>query len=453
MGFGDPLSGAVERELDIDRLVYLSRQRFATSIAHMVNGGLAAILLWPDHGIELLAWVAALYGFALFGLAGWFKYRRHPRPTRPPPRLLPKATLQAGLIGLLWGAFCATYMPVDDPVVLLLLCFIITGNAAGGLLVTYPLPAAALAYLAGLMAPPMAALLTIGGMIPHLIFAMGLGYIFFLVLAVRSAYLSFVQQVGNRVEVEALRTEAEKLSRAKTAFLMAVSHELRTPLNAIIGFSEVLRHDLEAGDGKADHIDYTRQIDQSSQVLLRVIDEILDLTRIEAGNVTLVEVPVDLSRAIDRAFAGVKATSLRKRQDVSLPGREAIGVVVRGDQHRLHQILSHLLVNAVKFTPEGGRIAVEIHRPDADEKQGRVEVAIHDTGPGIEHAAQEDIFDPFVQTGSGGSVGQAVGMGLGLPLSLQLARLHGGDVRLESAPGRGTTAIFSLPAARLMPSC
>ncbi|MCR9256661.1 MAG: ATP-binding protein [Alphaproteobacteria bacterium] len=444
MGFGGPLTGAVEKELDIERLVFLSRQRFISSAAHFVNSTLAVILLWPYHGTELLFWMLAFYAFALQGIFGWWKNRDRPRPRSAPVRIRRSGTVTAGAIGILWGVFCAYYMPADNDLVLLLLCFIITGNAAGGAIATYPLPSAAFAFIGGLMLPSMATLLTVDSVIAHLIFAMGLGYMLFLVLAVRSAYVTFVQQVTTLVEIGQLREEAESLSKAKSAFLMAVSHELRTPLNAILGFSELLRHELKAKGANGDMLTYTQHIDDSGNSLLKLINEILDVTRLEAGGVTVTEAKVDIMAAIDRAVALFRGESDRKKLTLILPDRHD-AIRVRGDQHKIQQILNHLVVNAIRYTPAEGQVEIATRiGPDT------VEIALHNSGDGISEHEQSEIFEPFTRTPNALKT-TAIGVGLGLPLSRKLARLHGGDVTLESEAGRGTTVLFTLPADRLLP--
>jgi len=237
-------------------------------------------------------------------------------------------------------------------------------------------------------------------------------------------------------ELEGKNRELELASRHKSEFLANMSHELRTPLNAIIGFSEVLTERM-FGDLNEKQDEYLRDIHASGQHLLSLINDILDLSKVEAGRMDLELADVDLPSAIDNALtlvrerAGRRGVALAHRID----GR--VGVV-RADERKVKQVVLNLLSNAIKFTPEGGRIDVRA-TVDAD----RVEVSVTDTGVGIAPEDQAAVFEEFRQVGP--ADGKVEGTGLGLTLSRKFVELHGGRIQVESQVGQGSTFTFTLP--------
>ena len=216
-----------------------------------------------------------------------------------------------------------------------------------------------------------------------------------------------------------------------------MSHELRTPLNAIIGFSEVLQEKLfgELNDKQAE---YTSDILTSGQHLLSLINEILDLSKVEAGRMELELATFDLPLAIDNARTFVRERAARHGIRLDLDLDETLGEFI-GDERKIKQILLNLLSNAVKFTPEGGRIGINARQSD-----GSVEISVSDTGVGIAPEDQPKIFEEFRQVGSD-YAHKIEGTGLGLTLAKKFVELHGGKIWLTSKPGEGSTFAFTLP--------
>ncbi len=240
------------------------------------------------------------------------------------------------------------------------------------------------------------------------------------------------------------KESAELANRAKTEFLANMSHELRTPLNAVIGFSEIMESELLGSLGSVQYKSYAADIHESAQHLLTLINDILDVAKIEAGAHELREeevCPFDVVGAVERLVAE-RAKRAQLTLEVELPKDLPR---LRADERKLKQVLLNLMSNAIKFTPEGGRVALGARR----EADGSFTFEVTDTGIGI---AAEDIpraFAPFEQVDSRLSR-QFEGTGLGLPLSDGFVKLHGGRLELESQPGAGTKAIVRLPPERVI---
>jgi signal transduction histidine kinase len=219
-----------------------------------------------------------------------------------------------------------------------------------------------------------------------------------------------------------------------------MSHELRTPLNAIIGFSEVLLERL-FGEVNDKQDDYLKDIHSSGKHLLSLINDILDLSKVEAGRMELERAPVDVASAIADALTLVRERAQHHAIALAQEVDPALGTLL-ADERKLKQILLNLLSNAVKFTPDGGRIDVTARRV------GDVaEIAVRDTGIGIAPEDQAAVFEEFRQVGRDYTRKQE-GTGLGLALTRRLVELHGGRIGVESEPGKGSTFTFTIPLPR-----
>jgi PAS domain S-box-containing protein len=235
----------------------------------------------------------------------------------------------------------------------------------------------------------------------------------------------------------AARAEAERANRSKDEFLAVVSHELRTPLNAILGWSTLLRR---PGLAAAQLDKGLAVVERNTRLLVQLISDLLDVSRIVAGKLHVEREPVDLAACVEAAVESLRNTAAAKGVAIH-EAIESIGGVVRGDPARLQQVAMNLVSNAIKFTPAGGRVEVRVAR-----RGGRAEIVVRDTGQGIDPGFLPHVFDRFRQA-DGGTTRQHGGLGLGLAIVRSLVELHDGSVRVESEGiGKGATFTVSLPS-------
>ena len=254
------------------------------------------------------------------------------------------------------------------------------------------------------------------------------------------SYATLERRVAARThELAAANEQVEAANRHKSEFLARVSHELRTPLNAIIGFSEALE-DRFSGDLTPRQERFVQHILSSGRHLLSLINDLLDLSKVEAGQMDLHVARFSLADALESGLTMVREHANRHHIALAAnidPALEAI----EADERKVKQVVFNLLSNAVQFTPDGGRVDVTARAVD-----GWIEVAIQDTGIGISAEDQTRIFDAFQQARQGAPRDRA-GTGLGLALSRELVELHGGRLGVSSEPGIGSTFTFTLPAS------
>jgi two-component system cell cycle sensor histidine kinase PleC len=244
-----------------------------------------------------------------------------------------------------------------------------------------------------------------------------------------------------REQADEARLRAENASRSKSEFLAMMSHELRTPLNAILGFSSLLAEQYMGPLGNEKYRDYAQSINESGTHLLSIINDILDLAKVEAGKMEIEPEPLDAARLAEECLSLMRGLADSRR--LVLAAEVPAGLTVHADRRAAKQMVVNLLSNACKFTPQGGRVRLFA----AAARDGAVRLGVADTGIGMTRDEIAVALEPFGQVGEV-STSARQGTGLGLPLVRSFVELHGGRLEIDSAPGVGTTVTLVFPPAR-----
>jgi signal transduction histidine kinase len=424
---------------------------------------LLTLVNWtPGRSTGLLLWLAALTCVHAIRLRRYLAFRRRPPTPDEAPDWARWFVKMMVLSGLVVGSTGVFLFETDmGPRHMITLCVLYV--LAGGALRYYAYSPAAYYAFAVPMIGPLIARLMFSGSSTHML--MGSAGILLLLVAnsfgrnmhlllreslfTRYEKIDLVDELSEqkahadaaRLEAEQARHEAEQANLAKSHFLAAASHDLRTPLNAVIGFSEVLQARM-FGELNAKQSEYVDDIHSSGQHLLSLINDLLDLAKIESGKLDLDPVRFDVGSAIQDGMTLMRDMAARHGIALELDVAADTGTLV-ADPRMFKRVLINLLSNAVKFTPAGGRVTARAAREGA-----WIRVSVTDTGVGIAPEDQALIFQEFRQVGMDVRH-RGEGTGLGLALSRKFVELHGGTIGVESRVGAGATFSFSLPADRL----
>lgn len=252
-----------------------------------------------------------------------------------------------------------------------------------------------------------------------------------------------ISQRDAQVKLREAKAEADSANAAKSEFLAAMSHELRTPLNSVLGFAQVLGSTQLAQITDTTRVEYARYIQKAGEHLLALIEDILDLSKVEVRELALTETEFDVRGVLDEACAMLDGAARQKPVTVTIDCDRQL-YALYADRRRVAQIVINLLSNAIKFNKSNGQVWLLVQR----ESDGRLSVSVRDTGIGIPAAGMAKVFEPFSQLRTRSDVAYE-GTGLGLSLSLNLMLLHGGTIDLKSKVDEGTTATLVFPAARV----
>jgi len=428
--------------------IHIENNRVALTGSVLVSTLLLAFT-WEvtTEPLLLALWWSALT--ALTSVRAWhiYRLRRAADPLRYCQRVYQALVVEAALAGLLWGLLATFMYPTSNPVLKALTVPIIMGVSSAALVSLGPILRAYVAFFGCMLIPATFAFALRTSFTEHM-YALTLGLLI-IALLLNGVRISRSQHRNLRLQIEletalaregAARIAADAASDAKTRFLAAMSHEIRTPMNGVIGMGQLLaRTDLD--DRQKRCLD---SLNDSGRHLLGLIDEILDFAKVESGQLTLRYMPTDLRHLCDQVVQMLTPRAEEKLLTLLSKVTDALPPLIETDPQRLRQILTNLVNNAIKFTTKGGITLNATARLDEDGISPRLEISVIDTGIGITPEEQQRVFEAFAQVDDGMNRA-AGGVGLGLAISRDLARLMDGDLHCTSTPGVGTTFRLRLP--------
>lgn len=449
-GGGDPphVIAAATSQRVLGEQIRLLYRPAAPLVVNAVNAAIVTAVLWPEFGLPVLIWAAAVIAV----VTGRFILRRNYMTTADKGEVSLWARRQAtgaALAGLLWGATAIVIALPVSPAYHLFVALTILGMSAGAVAaLSFHLPSY-LAFVIPCVAPASLALLVKGDMIYAGLGALGAVFLLALVGLARSFNSALVETLRLRFENADLARDlreaqdiAEAASRSSSEILAHLSHELRTPLNAVAGFAEVMRRQVFGPLGHKKYDSYARDIADSAQHLIALVDDILRYAKGYIGSLSVDESELDVRIEIEACLRMVAesahAVSVELVRDIApnLP-------LLRGDGVKLRQILVNLVSNGIKFTRPGGRVTTSA----TVNAHGAVTIVVADTGIGIAPDDLHRVVLPYVRLENALTQTRS-GLGLGLPLAKRLVEMQGGTLSLSSTPGIGTRVTVTFPADR-----
>jgi two-component system, cell cycle sensor histidine kinase PleC len=429
-----------------EQVNYLIRGSVLGFLVHPVAAALVALALFGHSAHEIIAaWLLAVWTLAAVRAVHWHRYRDRNWTTFEAMRRAAFLTAIAAAASLLWCGAPLLLWPADETGPQILLLVTIAAITAIEMVTLASFMPVVLASLAISLLTLLLALMWHGLLTQPILGAL---LLYASVMAIGTYHINriLLKSLTLRFQLASASAAAQAANKAKSDFIANMSHELRTPLNAIIGFSEVIKRQHFGADASARYVDYASHIHRSGLHLLEIINDILDLSKIEAGRFELKEEEVELGEVVNMSLMlmSERAEESGITLGASVPSPPP---VIRGDERAIKQMLLNLLSNAVKFTPIGGSIHVEVCR---DAAHGIV-LTVKDTGIGMSLDDIPKAMQPFGQLRDVHTRNRP-GTGLGLPIVKSLVELHDGKFRLLSEVGAGTSAEISFPARRVVVS-
>jgi signal transduction histidine kinase/ActR/RegA family two-component response regulator len=450
--FGDQ---ATEDNIELEKTSLLFRNVGLAQAVTVIN---ATVLLYVLGAMSPPAWAIAWWLAALalaaarFGLARRF-FARNPGP--PEARIWKRRALSGALLaGLLWGGGASAMMLADPTATRLFVALVMSGMAAGAVAILSAVPAAFRAYALPVMLSVIAtAAFDAHGQTDWILAFLGALFMYALLRSARYFHDSLDSSIRLAMrmkrmagQLEEARVAAEAASIAKSQFLATMSHEIRTPMNGILGMAQLL---LMPGLEETETRDYARTILNSGQTLLTLLNDILDLSKVEAGKFELNRAVFDPGQVVAETAALFAEMAGNKDVTIEAVWKGPESTRYWGDPIRLRQMLSNFVNNAIKFTWRG-LVRIEAAQVMSADQVPMLEFAVSDTGIGIPEAKQALLFQPFSQVDAS-ITREFGGTGLGLSITKSLAQLMGGDVGIDSEVGKGARFWFRIPASVVSP--
>lgn len=421
----------IARQIDASVIFSVGNFTFAVVLAIAFSPYLHPLFVWP--------WCALTISLSVLQLMQWRK-KRHATRRSHSSRTVASIVQKNLVFGVIWGVFGAIAAMNGTIATDVLLVALLTVTISGGVLLNALIPlAAVLIYLCAGVATMIAISTKYPDIAPYMLVLCPV-LLALIGFAARQNFLVGIQFVQREYDLLETMTKLENATREKSAFVASTSHELRTPLNAIIGFSEIIRDEIFGKVSPPRYGEYVRDIHGSARHLLGVINDLLDLSRIETGNAEITLEWTSLSGLVADATAMV-APLAESRHVTIAPAEVETDLVVLTDRQRFRQVVLNILSNAIKYSTEGSRVTISA----GTGRKGDLFLSITDQGLGMNATEVRQALTPFGRTESSARTGEQ-GSGLGLPITRHLMQVLDGDLQIDSVKGQGTTVRILLPA-------
>lgn len=421
----------IARQIDASVIFSVGNFTFAVVLAVAFSPYLHPLFVWP--------WCALTISLSVLQLMQWRK-KRHATRRSHSSRTVASIVQKNLVFGVIWGVFGAIAAMNGTIATDVLLVALLTVTISGGVLLNALIPlAAVLIYLCAGVATMVAISTKYPDIAPYMLVLCPV-LLALIGFAERQNFLVGIQFVQREYDLLETMTKLENATREKSAFVASTSHELRTPLNAIIGFSEIIRDEIFGKVSPPRYGEYVRDIHGSARHLLGVINDLLDLSRIETGNAEITLEWTSLSGLVADATAMV-APLAESRHVTIAPAEVETDLVVLTDRQRFRQVILNILSNAIKYSTEGSRVTISA----GTGRKGDLFLSITDQGLGMNATEVRQALTPFGRTESSARTGEQ-GSGLGLPITRHLMQVLDSDLQIDSVKGQGTTVRILLPA-------
>jgi signal transduction histidine kinase len=421
----------IARQIDASVIFAAGNFTFAVVLAIALSPFVHPLFVWP--------WFALTVSLSAMQLMQWRTKRRSTRRSHS-SRTVASIVQKNLIFGVIWGVFGAVAVTNGTIATDVLLFILLTITISGGVMLNAMIPLAAVVLYLCAGVVPMVAVSTKYPDVAVYMLILCPVLLALIAFAARQNFLVGIQFVQREFELLETMTRLENATREKSAFVASTSHELRTPLNAIIGFSEVIRDEVFGKVSPPRYGEYVKDIHGSARHLLGVINDLLDLSRIETGNAEITLEWTNLSELLAEATAMV--ASLAESRNIAVTTREIDSdLMVRTDMQRFRQVVLNILSNAIKYSNEGSQVTISLDTG----RKGDLVLSVKDQGLGMNPIEVRQALTPFGRTESSVRTGEQ-GSGLGLPITRHLMQVLEGELQIDRAKGQGTTVRILLPA-------